>query len=117
MIICLANRSIHQHPDIDVAVTHDEDWMEVTKNILPNQWPDGDTLTLMVLDLYDKKSAQSIADGGQPLFKKVAPLKSRPHITKFSSITIDAMKHASRHLASRVRAPYATQACDVCRRK
>ncbi len=106
MIVCLANRSIHQHPDIDVAVTHDEDWMEVTKDILPDQWPDGDTLTSMALD---KKLPQPpVLSGGQPL----------SHITNLSPIALDrATKHAARPRLVRARAPYAAQACDVCRRK
>ncbi|KAK0194035.1 hypothetical protein F5146DRAFT_1221561 [Armillaria mellea] len=40
------------NPHVTVAVTHDEDWMNVIKDIPPDQWPDNFQLASMVLDLF-----------------------------------------------------------------
>ncbi|SJL10336.1 uncharacterized protein ARMOST_13720 [Armillaria ostoyae] len=86
-----------------VAVTHDEDWMEVTKEYPPDQW--------LTSNFYEKKSAESLVlDGGQPLTKKAGPLKSplrapytaqacdvcrrKPNATG-SGLSVDRVRHRS----------------------
>ncbi|KAK0500195.1 hypothetical protein EDD18DRAFT_818728 [Armillaria luteobubalina] len=47
------------HPHTTVAITHDEDWIEVTKDLPPDEWPDDFKLASMVSDLFEKRSAES----------------------------------------------------------
>ncbi|SJL09903.1 uncharacterized protein ARMOST_13284 [Armillaria ostoyae] len=53
------------YPHITVAVTHDEDWMEVTKDLPPDQWPDDFKLASMVLGLPEKRSTESLTLNGK----------------------------------------------------
>ncbi len=84
----LAEISNHQYPRITVAVTHDEDWMEVTKNLPPDVWLDDFRLASMVLDLFEKRSKQSLdLNGSQPLAVLEPSELSRP--TSTHKITAD----------------------------
>ncbi len=75
----MAERSNHQYPHVTVAITHDEDWMEVTKDLPPDEWPDDFKLASMVLDLSEKRLARSLMlTGQQPLAGLGSSEISRP---------------------------------------
>ncbi|KAK0480170.1 hypothetical protein IW261DRAFT_1593374 [Armillaria novae-zelandiae] len=72
-----------ENPYTSVAVTHDEDWMEVTKDLSPDEWPNDFKLSLMVLDLFEKRLTESLVfNDQQPLAGLNALNLSRPTSTQ-----------------------------------